>query len=183
MPGPSGGVCGRVIDTDPLIVSLGFDAATFERFDGLRRAHFPPALNRIPAHLTLFHHLPGDRPDEVRAALAEAAGSVCSFALEVSALRKLGRGVALTLTSPELIAIRAGTAARFADVLTPQDRQGFRPHVTIQNKVDPKDATALYDRLAADFTSWTATAEALLLWRYRGGPWEAAGRFEFARIG
>ncbi len=170
-----------MIDADPLIVSLGFDAETFARLDGLRRTHFPPALNRIPAHLTLFHHLPGDRLDEVRAALAEAAGSAAPFALEVSGLRKLGRGVALTLTSPELGSIRARIAARFADVLTPQDRQGFRPHVTIQNKVDPKDAAALHDRLAADFTPWTATAEALLLSRYRGGPWEAAGRFDLAR--
>ena len=172
-----------MIDTAPLIVSLGFDAGTFARLDGLRRAHFPPALNRIPAHLKLFHHLPGDRLDEVRAALAEAAGSAAPFALDVSGLRKLGRGVALPLVSPDLVSIRARIAARFADVLTPQDRQGFRPHVTIQNKVDPKDAAALHDRLDAGFTPWTATAEALLLWRYRGGPWEAAGRYDLAKAG
>lgn len=180
MPRPSG--CeGRGVneDADPLILSLGFDTGSFERLDGLRRAHFPPALNRIPAHLTLFHHLPGDRSDEVAAAVAEAALSAAPFTVQISGLRKLGRGVALSLVSPELISIRAGLAARFADVLTAQDRQGFRPHVTVQNKVDPKEAAALHDRLVADFAPWTATAEALLLWRYRGGPWEAAGRFDF----
>ncbi len=45
----------------PLILTLAFDEATFTRFDGERRRHFPEALNHIPAHATLFHHLPGDR--------------------------------------------------------------------------------------------------------------------------
>lgn len=166
-------------DADPLILSLGFDAGSFERLDDLRRAHFPAALNKIPAHLTLFHHLPGERIDEVLEATARAAERP-SFAMRVSGLRKLGRGIALTVESPDLIQVRAGLAARFADVLTPQDRQGFRPHVTIQNKVDPKAAAALHDHLAETFAPWTATAEALLVWRYRGGPWEAAGRFPFS---
>ena len=165
-------------EADPLILSLGFDAASFARLNDLRRAHFPAALNKIPAHLTLFHHLPGHRLDEVRGATAHAAGRP-AFRLQVAGLRKLGRGVALSIESPDLIEVRAGLASLLADVLTPQDRQGFRPHVTIQNKVEPPVAAALYDRLAEDFIPWTATAEALLLWRYRGGPWDAAGRYDF----
>ncbi len=170
-------------DTDPLILSLGFDPASFQRLDALRRAHFPPALNKIPAHLTLFHHLPGDQADKVVDVVAEAVRSIPPFTIAVPGLRKLGRGVALSMTSPELDGVRGAIAARFADGLIPQDRQSFRPHVTIQNKVDPKVAATLYDRLTADFTPWSATAEALLLWRYRGGPWEAAGRFDFSRAG
>ncbi|WP_309630063.1 2'-5' RNA ligase family protein [Brevundimonas sp.] len=166
-------------DADPLILSLGFDGASFARFDGLRRTHFPAAFNRIPAHLTLFHHLPGDRLAEVAAAVLAAAGAIAPFDIHVTGLRKLGRGVALALESADLASVRARLAARFADALTPQDRQGFRPHVTIQNKVEPGEALALHDRLAVDFTPWTARAEALLLWRYRGGPWEAENRFEF----
>ena len=166
-------------DVDPLILSLGFDSLSFERLDDLRRAWFPPALNRIPAHLTLFHHLPGERLVEVTRAVTEAADAVPVFDARVTGLRKLGRGVALAVDSPALAAVRAGLAARFADVLTTQDRQGFRPHVTIQNKVDPAEASALHDRLASGFQPWSARAEALLLWRYRGGPWEAAGRFAF----
>lgn len=165
-------------DADPLILSLGFDAASFQRLDGLRRAHFPKALNRIPAHLTLFHHLPGDRPYDVRRAVEDAAAAP-AFDVTFTRLRNLGRGVALSAHSSELDAVRGRLASRFADVLTPQDRQGFRPHVTIQNKVDPMTASQLHDRLAAEFAPWTARAEALLLWRYRGGPWEAAGRFDF----
>ncbi len=129
-----------MIDDAPLIVSLGVDAVSFDRFDGLRRAHFPKGLNKIPAHLTVFHHLPGERLSDVQKVLADAATTRTPFVMAVTGLRKLGRGVALTLASPELQTVRAGIAARFADVLTPQDRQAFRPHVTIQNKVDPKAA-------------------------------------------
>ncbi len=43
----------------PLIMTAVFDAQSFALLDGLRRRYFPPALNRVPAHATLFHHLPG----------------------------------------------------------------------------------------------------------------------------
>ncbi|WGM31789.1 2'-5' RNA ligase family protein [Brevundimonas sp. NIBR11] len=167
-------------DADPLIVSVGFDASAIACFDRVRRAHFPPELNRIPAHLTLFHHLPGGRIADVCDAVEDAARR-STFQVTVSGLRKLGRGLALSIDSVDLVEVRARLAYRFADVLTPQDRQGFRPHVTIQNKVDPQVAAALHDQLAENFDPWTATVEALLLWRYRGGPWEAAGRFDFSR--
>ncbi len=165
----------------PLILTLGFDAASFAVFDGLRRAHFPAGLNKIPAHLTLFHHLPGTRLDDVMAEVARQAAMTPVFSVQVNGLRKLGRGVAFTIVSPELIALRARLAHTFADDLIPQDRQGFRPHVTIQNKVTPAAANLLFEQMGEWFTPWTATAEALLLWHYRGGPWEAAGRFNLEK--
>lgn len=166
---------------DPLILTLGFDPAAFAVLDGLRRAHFPAHLNFIPAHLTLFHHLPGERLAEVSDEVAREAASTPAFAVQVEGLRKLGRGVALTIGSRELIALRARLAQVFADDLTPQDRQGFRPHVTIQNKVAPDAANALFERMSERFTPWTARAEALLLWHYRQGLWEAAGRYNLER--
>ena len=60
-------------DPRPLIVTLKLDAGAFVRLDALRRAHFPAALNRLSAHLTLFHHLPGERLAEVGDALAAVA--------------------------------------------------------------------------------------------------------------
>lgn len=164
----------------PLILTLGFDAASFAVFDGLRRAHFPPHLNVIPAHLTLFHHLPGTRLAEVMAEVARQAAMTPVFSVQVEGLRKLGRGVAFTIASPELTALFARLAHTFADDLIPQDRQGFRPHVTIQNKVAPDAANALFEQMGERFTPWAAKAEALLLWHYRGGPWARVGRFPFA---
>ena len=166
----------------PLILTLGFDSAAFAVFDGLRRAHFPSSLNFIPAHLTLFHHLPGDRLAEVAKEVERQAGACPAFPVQVEGLRKLGRGVAFHVTSRELTDLRARLAQAFSTDLTAQDRQGFRPHVTIQNKAAPDVANALFERMTETFTPWTARAESLLLWHYRGGPWEAAGRFPMSAL-
>ena len=165
-------------DERPLIVSLKLDAAAFARLDGLRRAHFPPALNRLSAHLTLFHHLPGERLADACADLAAVAARA-PLRLRVSGLRSLGRGVALDVEGSGLMEVRRELARRWAPHLGAQDRQGFRPHVTIQNKVDPAEARALRDRLADGFAPWEATGEALQLWRYLGGPWAAEAELPF----
>ena len=157
-------------DLRPLIVTARLDDATFARFDALRRAHFPPALNHLPAHLTLFHHLPGEALAEVVDACA-AAARAGPFPLEVTGLRPLGRGVAYALAAPELAAAREAIGRRFADRVTPQDRQPFRPHVTVQNKTTPENARALLAELQAGFAPFAAICTGLLVWRYLGGPW------------
>ncbi|WP_228763515.1 2'-5' RNA ligase family protein [Brevundimonas sp. SPF441] len=59
----------------PLIVTAALDARAFAYFEALRRRHFPPHLNQIPAHLTLFHALPGDQEPLIRQKLwAACAG-------------------------------------------------------------------------------------------------------------
>lgn len=135
--------------TDPLILTLGFDDVSFAVFDGLRRAHFPAHRNLIPAHLTLFHQLPGGRLSEVVEAVERETTATGAFHLEVDGLRKLGGGVAFNLSSPELTALRARLALKFPDDLTAQDRKGYRPHVTIQNKVPPVEADALFDEMSS----------------------------------
>ena len=60
----------------PIIVSAEFGAADFARLDGLRRAHFPPARNVLPAHLTLFHHLPPSLETEIDARVGRMVGAL-----------------------------------------------------------------------------------------------------------
>ncbi len=163
----------------PLILTLGLDAPDQARFERLRQAHFPAAMNHIPAHLTLFHHLPGELLPDIDAALAQLAVQP-PFPIEVTGLRSLGRGVAFTLASPVLTRLRATLAQHFHDSLTPQDRQAFRPHVTIQNKATPEAARALLAAMQAEFSHFTVRADSLLLWHYRGGPWEHAANYPFA---
>ena len=167
----------------PLILTLRLNPAAFARFDALRRAHFPPGRNHIPAHLTLFHALPGEAEEEVLANLATAAAGTAPIPLTVAGLRSLGRGVAYEVHAPGLVALRGVLAQAWHAWLGTQDRQPFRPHVTVQNKVDAAKARALLTELQAGFAPWEARGEGLLLWRYRGGPWEPAGDVTFRGTG
>ncbi|MFY9294132.1 MAG: 2'-5' RNA ligase family protein [Methylorubrum rhodinum] len=166
-------------EPDPLILTLQMEAAAFAEFDGLRRRHFPEALNHIPAHATLFHHLPGDAPDaviETVTALARAEGPP---EVAVTGVRFTGRGVAFSLDSEPLAGFRGRVAAAFRNDLTAQDRQGWRPHVTVQNKVKPETARALHASLAQGFSPSRFRAPGVLLWRYLGGPWERLATIPF----
>lgn len=165
-------------DDDPLILTAMLDDATQDWLDGLRRAHFPPERNHLPAHVTLFHALPADEAPTVREAVADAALRA-PVPVAVTGLRRLGRGVAFTLASPELLLLRAGIAQRFEHRLTTQDARKKDLHVTVQNKVDPARARALHAELSAGFRPTVVTATGLALWRYRGGPWELLTRHTF----
>lgn len=165
---------------DPLILTLALDAATQDRFDGLRRAHFPPARNVLDAHLTLFHHLPAEEGAALDADLAELAAAQPPLDLTVDGLLFLGRGVAFTLDSPALVALRGELARRWWPWLGEQDRRRFRAHVTVQNKATPAAARALRDELQAGFAQFAATGTGLQLWRYLGGPWEPVAEYPFA---
>lgn len=162
----------------PLIVTLQLDASTSDYFDRLRAAHFPPAINHLKAHLTLFHNLPGEEERAVLKALGRAAARP-PFEVMVSGLMKLGRGTAFRIEAAALYRLREELAAAFEGLVTKQDREEFRPHVTVQNKVAPHEATALFDHLARGFAPFAAVAEGLQLWRYEGGPWSAVAAFAF----
>ncbi len=162
----------------PLILTLLLDPATQARLDAERAAHFPAERNHLHAHVTLFHHLPGEDEQGIRLRLL-ALRTRAPLPLRLAAVRSLGRGVAYTLEGDALPALRGELARDWAAALTAQDRQGFRPHVTIQNKVTPAEAAALLDHLRARFTPVETQGVGLALWRYLGGPWEAVDEVRF----
>lgn len=166
-------------DDRPLILSAVLDSPVQQRLDALRRAHFPPARNHLDAHVTLFHHLPGPQVGAVADAV-EAAARAPAPAVDVTGVRSLGRGVAITLASPDLVALRADLARGWAPWLTAQDRAKRDLHVTVQNKVTPAEARALLVELSATVAPERTRAVALALWRYDGGPWEPVARFAFS---
>ncbi|MBF5043788.1 2'-5' RNA ligase family protein [Aggregicoccus sp. 17bor-14] len=162
----------------PLLVTLGLEPAAFAQLDSLRRRYFPPGRNFIPAHLSLFHHLPGAEQPAVERALAQAAERHGPVALHFTRLVPLGRGMAARAEeAPALRALHAELARAFAPWLTPQDRQPLTPHVTLMNKATPEEARAALAELGRSWAPLATRGEALLLWRYLGGPWEPLGRF------
>ncbi|WBQ08281.1 2'-5' RNA ligase family protein [Kribbella sp. CA-293567] len=163
----------------PLIVTLRLDEHSTAIFDELRRRHFPPRLNRIGAHLTLFHQLPAGSVRTVLADLREVAPP--PFDLEVARPMLLGRGVAIEVRSARLQELHRQLAERWSEWLTPQDRQRLRPHITVQNKVDPAEARRLHAALARTQYWPTVLATGWSVWRYLGGPWLPEADVPFTR--
>lgn len=164
---------------EPLILTLWMDDISQQNFDRLREEHFPGGRNFIPAHLTLFHKLPGEREREISQTLNDLCNQQRPFSLTATGLIFMGRGVGYRLESPPLQSVREQLADTWWPWLGAQDRQGFRPHVTVQNKVPPDEARALHRSLEGTFALFEVEAEGLLLWRYLGGPWEPVGSYGF----
>ncbi len=160
------------MDQQPLILTLKLDAQTFAYFDGLRRQHFPPHRNIVPAHITLFHALPAEHEFAIDATLREVSAETAPTGLAFPALRFLGRGVAAEVDAPDLLHVRARLAAAWDNRLGAQDRQRYRPHITIQNKVAPKVARELLSQMESRFEQRPLAIAGLGLHRYLGGPWE-----------
>ena len=164
----------------PFILTLKLNSTAFAFLNDLRRRHFPPERNFIPAHITLFHQLPAEQGPAIGQLLQEICAKTAVLHLSLPELRYLGKGVAVAVDSPELTRLRGRLASVWSAWLSAQDRQGYRPHVTIQNKVAPDKARRLYERLAAAWEPFPACGEGVLLWRYLGGPWELVQDFPFA---
>jgi 2'-5' RNA ligase len=163
----------------PLIVTAALDEGAWAWFEDLRQAHFPRHRNQVPAHLTLFHALPGEHEDAVVQTLKTACRGLGPMALDVRGPWSLGRGVAYRLASADLEQLRRDLADAFSPWLTRQDQAPFRPHITVQNKVEPIEARELLEQLQMEFEPFSLLAEGLQLWRYLGGPWARVERLEF----
>jgi 2'-5' RNA ligase len=166
-------------DPAPLILTLALDPATQAHFDALRQRHFPPAINYLAAHVTLFHHLPGAERAAIAAELTRRARQLPPLPVLVTGLRFLGRGVAFTLENPTLRQLHKELQTTWHAWLTPQDQQKLSPHITVQNKVAPAPARQLLAELTATFQPTQITGTGLRLWAYRGGPWELLQHFPF----
>jgi len=163
----------------PLIVTLKLDDTTFSWANHLRQEHFPPERNVLPAHVTLFHALPGKHVKLIQTRLNHLGSETPKLSLHFRTLRFLGKGVAIEVQSHELIQLRQRLATDWHDWLTSQDRQVLRPHITIQNKVTPDEARQTYENLSQEWHPIDGYGEGLLLWSYQGGPWQLVGEYLF----
>ena len=165
------------MSSGPIIVTATFGDGDNGWLQELRRTHYPPARNQVPVHLTLFSQLPPSLEGELATRLARAAASPPPRAT-LAGVMDLGEGTAFRVESGELETIRAELTEAFHGLLTPQDRS-WRPHITIQNKVAPREARALQQNLRATFEPRPLAIRALAAWRYLGGAWEPIRAWPF----
>ena len=162
----------------PLLITAELPADVLAWADGLRRAHYPLDRNRLRAHVTLFHALPPSAENEVRRLLGELARSVPPEA-RVSGIFNMGKGTAFDIDSPAMVALHGEAAERMHGLLTRQDAQRLRLHVTIQNKVTPEAARALQAELAASFGQRRFRFRGFGLYAWEDGLWRELRVFPF----
>lgn len=164
----------------PIIITATMGKADQIWADNLRAAHYPPERNVVKAHITLFHHLPPLHWPEIKTRLADIAREYAPPPAMLSDVMLLGRGVAYRVECPDLLAMRDDLAEGLTGLLTPQDQARPRLHITVQNKVEPVVAKALYTELIAKFRLQPFTITGLSAHYYRGGPWEAIQQWSFS---
>jgi 2'-5' RNA ligase len=168
-----------VITTEnPLILTLKLNPEAAAYFTGLRKQHFPPERNYLDAHLTLFHHLPGNEPK-----IFEVIKTVCftqkPMTLPVTQVVSIGAGVAFKLESEELKKLHKNLQQQWQQLLIPQDKQILWPHITIQNKVDRATSVKLQQELSTKFKPFEIQGFGFSIWEYLNGPWQLLEDFDF----
>lgn len=163
----------------PIIITAEMGRADKAWATGLRRAHFPPERNHLDAHITLFHHLPPGHLAEIKTRLSALAAAYPPPTAFLSEVMLLGNGVAYRVESPELLSMRDELADAFHGLLTPQDMARPRLHITVQNKVEPAVAKALYAELCDTFRPRPLRISGLSAHHYLGGPWRDIGLWSF----
>lgn len=179
IPRPRMAQASDVDDMEPLLLTAKLDPASRALFTGLRTKYFPAERNYLDAHLTLFHKLDRRQEAAVRRDVAFACSTSSPMVIPVLEPVFLGKGVALRTPSKPLDSLRARLAGQWKPWLTPQDRQGHRAHITIQNKVSPEEARGLFDELRGTWQPHTLTVQGLELHIYKGGPWELLEAYDF----
>jgi hypothetical protein len=163
----------------PFIVTAELPGDLFAWADGLRRAHYPPERNRLAAHVTLFHAFAPSLREELGRVLGQFAGEYARPSARIDGLMNLGKGTALAIHSPQMLAIREHIAEHFHGALTAQDSHTPRLHITIQNKVTSQEAKALQRSLAATLTPRDFLFPALGLHLYCETHWDSQGLWPF----
>ena len=160
----------------PVVITLQLEEAAAAFFTEQRKAYFPAHINYLEAHLTLFHALPAE------VIIKTTLQNVCTrkaFDVQVNGIKNIGRGVAYSVSSAELISLHRSLQKEWEAFLTGKDKQPLWPHITVQNKVTAFKALKLYQQLSAGFKTFSVKATGINTWYYLGGPWKQIEFFPF----
>ncbi|KAL1297314.1 hypothetical protein AAFC00_004865 [Neodothiora populina] len=154
----------------------------------LRKKYFPPHLNKLDAHLTLFHALPGDAlSSDIIPTLQSVARSTSPFPLNASRPFMLGKhGIAIAVPKTKggepAAQIHETLQAEWMEMLSPQDaaKGGFRAHYTVMNKVDDESVVQKgFEEIKGGWEGCEGVVEGLSLFRYERGRWVRFEDYKF----
>lgn len=182
-------------DETVYVVTLLTDKPHHDTMTELRNQYFPKAINKLAAHLTLFHALPGSKlEDSIIPVLEQVASRTTAFRINATKAFRLKRGIAISV---EELGLGTGSSSNIQQrgkqvhhqlqslwkeesFLSDQDAGGCRLHYTIMNKVD--DEALIAKALKEIRETWkghVGMVEGLGLWRYDRGSWRWQRKFAF----
>ncbi|KAK5682696.1 hypothetical protein LTS10_005826 [Elasticomyces elasticus] len=169
------------------IVTLLTDKPHHDRMTNWRTQYFPKRINKLDAHLTFFHALPGSKLESsIIPVLQDVAAQTSPFSVRATKPFRLKHGIALSVAKTQGSQQAQGVHRALQQAwlkdgfLSEQDRGGCHVHYTIMNKVDDDAEVAkAMEEVQNTFQSDVGTAEGLGLWRYDRGWWRWERRFDF----
>ena len=173
------------------ILTFLTDQSHHDRMTELRNKYFPKHLNKLSAHLTIFHALPGSRMESsVIPTIEEVTSKTARFPVTARQPFRLGkRGIAIAVPEGEggkqakQIRHDLQQSWKRIRILSQQDAQktgSTFPHYTIMNKVDDEaEVKRVEEELRRDFVADRGVVEGLGLYLYDKGRWRWVKRFDF----
>lgn len=170
------------------ILTLMTDQAHHERMTALRKRYFPPKLNKLDAHLTLFHALPESKLEgSIIPTIQHVASQTTPFSVTAKTPGQLGKhgiGIFVPRNSggDQVREVHSALQESWKrdGWLSTQDSGGMKAHYTIMNKVDDEsEVQKAFGEVKKAFRADEGLAEGLGLWRYDRGWWRWVQGFYF----
>lgn len=171
------------------VLTLLTDAEHQKRMTALRNKYFPSKLNKLGAHLTLFHALPESKLEStIIPTIKRTVAEWKPFGVNAAKPFRMKKGIAISVPKNQggdlaqkvhgaLLAAWEGEGW-----LSEQDAGGMRAHYTIMNKVDDEEKVAgAMEEVSTDWKGDRGTVVGLGLWRYEKGYWRWVEAFDFGR--
>lgn len=171
------------------VLTLLTDKSHHSRLTSPRKRYFPSHLNKLSAHLTLFHALPGSKlQSTIIPDLQRLARRTSPFQIRATGPFRMKRGIVVGLARDEEGCEKAQEVHQVLQAewkeggwLSEQDaEEGWRGHYTVMNKVDEERTVAMaFIAVKQGWEDDIGTVEGLELWKYGKGGWKWERRFDF----
>lgn len=174
------------------ILTLSTTPSLSDPLTKLRQKYFPPAINYLEAHLTLFHALPHEQIDIIITDISKLASETAPMRIATGEPKRLKRGVwisvAETQGANDIRTLRDRLRESWHEFLSLQDRQpgwhagkpAWTPHWTVMNKMDDPAVKQAFKEITSNLQGAVGNGLGLTMWEYlENGRWDLKQKFPF----
>lgn len=169
------------VEDNVYVLTLKTSHEISDAMQELRRKWFPQHRNKVPAHITLFHALPGSKLGAISDWLEGLSRRIKCFEVSTGRVFKMRRGVAINVGAGEKEIKRVFLSLRsnWCDWLSDQDKS-MKAHWTVQNKEEDSERVEDAFKDVQLSPGIRGQALGLVLWRYEtDGTWLYEKEFGF----